>query len=162
MSLRKCFPVVMSGVALPLVCGGAVAQDWKAVGDMGWLAVGKMHEIEKGHFYWVGEFSGTFFNDKGMGTLFHRAAMKCPAFLDLDMNVGKHTAGGHCVVNDGEGNQAYLSWTNKGNGQTGTGTFTYTGGTGKFKDIKGGGNFSTLMHAPWPDGTASGLSSWNK
>ncbi len=162
-SLRKCFPVLMSGVALSLVCGGAAAQDWKAVGDVGWLAVGKMHEIEKNHFYWVGEFSGTFFNDKGAGGLFHRAAMKCPGFYDFNANIGKHTGGGYCIVNDGEGNMAYLTWNEKGDTfGVGTGTFTYTGGTGKYKDIKGQNTFTLMMHAPWPDGMSSGLSSWNK
>jgi hypothetical protein len=49
------------------------AQDWKAVGEFGWFGVGKAYEIEKGHIYWVGEFSGTFFNDKGAGGLHHHA-----------------------------------------------------------------------------------------
>ena len=64
----------------------AQAQDWKVVGQFGWFAVGKTYEIEKGHFYWVGEFSGTFFNDKGKGSLFDKAAVKCPAHNDVDTN----------------------------------------------------------------------------
>jgi len=163
MSLRKCVPVVVSSLALSLFSSIATAQDWKAVGNFGWFGVGKMQEIEKGHFYWVGEFSGTFFSDKGAGGLFHNAGVKCPAFYDVDMNAGKHTSGGYCIVADVEGDQAYLSWSNKGDGRNGTGTFTYTGGTGKYKGIKGpGGAFTTLLHAPWPDGTTSGLSNWNK
>ena len=59
-----------------LLCGATHAQDWKVVGEFGWVAVGKAHQVEKGHFYWVGEFSGTFFNDKGKGSLFHRAGVK--------------------------------------------------------------------------------------
>jgi len=163
MSLRKFVPVVVSSLALSLFSSVATAQDWKAVGNFGWFGVGKMQEIEKGHFYWVGEFSGTFFSDKGAGGLFHNAGVKCPAFYDVDMNAGKHTSGGYCIVADVEGDQAYLSWSNKGDGRNGTGTFTYTGGTGKYKGIKGpGGAFTTLLHAPWPDGTTSGLSNWNK
>jgi hypothetical protein len=53
----------------------ARAQEWKAVGEMGWFGVGKAHEVEKGHLYWVGEFSGTFFNDKGEGSLFHKSGV---------------------------------------------------------------------------------------
>ena len=163
MSLRKCVPVMVSSLALSLFSSVATAQDWKAVGNFGWLGVGKMQEIEKGHFYWVGEFSGTFFSDKGAGGLFHNAGVKCPAFYDVDMNAGKHSSGGYCIIADVDGDQAYLSWSNKGDGRNGTGTFTYTGGTGKYKSIKGpGGAFTTLLHAPWPDGTTSGLSSWNK
>ena len=51
------------------------AEDWKAVGEFGWMGVGKAYEIDKGHFYWVGEFTGTFFNDKGKGSLFHHAGI---------------------------------------------------------------------------------------
>ena len=50
------------------------------------LGVGKAYEIEKGHFYWVGEYSGTFFNDKGEKSLFDHAGVKCPAWDDLDLN----------------------------------------------------------------------------
>jgi len=162
MSLRRMLPVMVSGLALSVCSGGASAQDWKAVGDFGWLGVGKMQQIEKGHFYWVGEFSGAFFSDKGAGGLFHKAGVKCPAFYDVDMNAGKHTSGGYCVIADGDGDQAYLSWANKGDGRNGTGTYTYTGGTGKYTGIKGSGTFSSLLHAPWADGTSSGLSQWNK
>jgi len=41
--------------------GTAHAEDWKVTGLFGWFAVGKAHQIEKGHLYFVGEFSGTFF-----------------------------------------------------------------------------------------------------
>ena len=47
------------------ICGTAHAEDWKVTGSFGWFAVGKAYQIEKGHVYFVGEFSGTFFNDKG-------------------------------------------------------------------------------------------------
>jgi hypothetical protein len=50
--------------------GVAHAEDWKVTGEFGWFGVGKAYQIEKGHFYWVGEFSGTFFNDKGKGSHF--------------------------------------------------------------------------------------------
>ena len=60
--------LLLSAAALSaglIVSGGTRAEDWKPVGLFGWFAVGKAQEIEKGHLYWVGEFSGTFFNDKG-------------------------------------------------------------------------------------------------
>ena len=36
------------------------AEDWKVVGVFGWMGVGKAYEIDKGHYFWVGEFTGTF------------------------------------------------------------------------------------------------------
>jgi hypothetical protein len=41
--------------------GGTRAEDLKPVGQFSFFGVGKAYEIEKGHFYWVGEFSGSFF-----------------------------------------------------------------------------------------------------
>lgn len=153
--------VLAAGAAF-VACGVAQAQDWKPVGEFGWLGVGKAYEVEKGHYYWVGEFSGTFFSDKGAGGLFHKAGVKCPAHFDLDMNMKQATAGGYCIVTDGEGDQAYLSWQNKGDGRDGTGTFSFTGGTGKYKGIKGSNKFTSLIQVNWPDGTSSGFASWNK
>ena len=112
------------------------AEDWKVMGEFGWFGVGKAHEVEKGHFYWVGEFSGTFFNDKGKGSLFHRAGVKCPAFNDLNFNTKKGNAAGYCIVTDTDGDQAYVSWHGEGNNVSGSGTFEWTGGTGKYKGIR--------------------------
>ena len=58
--------------------GPAAAENWQVKGEFGWFGVGTAHQIEEGHFFWVGEFSGTFFNDDGEGSLFHRAGVKCP------------------------------------------------------------------------------------
>jgi hypothetical protein len=63
----------------------AHAEDWKVTGEFGWFGVGKAYQIEKGHVLWLGEFTGTFFNDKGNGSLFHRAGVKCPAHFDFDI-----------------------------------------------------------------------------
>jgi hypothetical protein len=85
--------------------GTARAEDWKVTGSFGWLAVGKAYQIEKGHIYFVGEFSGTFFNDKGKDSLFDKAGVKCPAFNDLDLNNKKGKAAGYCTITDANGDQ---------------------------------------------------------
>jgi len=140
----------------------AHADDWKVTGEFGWFGVGKAQEIEKGHVYWVGEFSGTFFNDKGPGSLFHRAGVKCPAFNDVDLNNKKGKAGGYCVITDTDGDQAYLSWRSEGDTVTGPGTFDYTGGTGKYKGISGANTFVGVGQVNWKDGTTTGYSTWNR
>jgi hypothetical protein len=96
-----------------IISGGTRAEDWKPVGQAGFLGVGKAYEIEKGHIYWVGEFSGTFFNDKEKG-LFDHAGVKCPAWDDIDLNNKKEKGGGYCVITDLDGDQAYLTWQNAG------------------------------------------------
>ena len=154
-------------VKLALVAGLAAvpavhAQEAKPVGEFGWLGVGKAHELEKGHYFWVGEFSGSFFNDKGPGSLFHLAGVKCPAFNDLNFVTGTAKSGGYCIVADADGDQAYLSWQLSGTPKIGTGTFTLTGGTGKYKDIRGTSPFTGSTQVNWADGTASGYAIWNR
>ncbi|PWT72069.1 MAG: hypothetical protein C5B46_07310 [Proteobacteria bacterium] len=145
-----------------LLCGTALAEDWKVIGEFGWFGVGKAYQIEKGHYYWVGEFTGTFFNDKGKGSLFHRAGVKCPAYNDLDLNTKKNRAGGYCIITDTDGDQAYLTWQNQGDTVAGPGTFQYTGGTGKYQGISGNNTFVGVTQVNWQDGTASGYATWNR
>lgn len=143
----------------------AHADNHKPVGHFGWFGVGKAHQIEEGHFYWVGEFSGTFFSDKGKGGLFHLAGVKCPAWYDLDLNKGTTAAGGYCVVTDVEGDQAYMTWKNAGKtgpAAAGPGTFTFTGGTGKYSGISGTNPFVGITLVNWADGTTSGYATWNR
>jgi hypothetical protein len=68
-----------AAVAAAFGLGSAAhAEDWKETGLFGWFGVGKAYQIEKGHTYWVGEFSGTFVNDKGEGSALNLAGVKCP------------------------------------------------------------------------------------
>ena len=70
---------------------------------------------------------------KSKGSLFDQAALKCPAFNDVDSNNKKTGAGGYCVITDHDGDEAYLKWQNEGDMISGPGTFEHTGGTGKYK-----------------------------
>jgi hypothetical protein len=143
--------------------GTAHAEDWKVTGTFGWFGVGKTYQIEKGHLYFVGEFSGTFFNDKGDGSLFDEAGVECPAFYDIDLNKKKNIAGGYCTISNSAGDQAYLSFKCEGDGAQCKGPFEYTGGTGKYSEITGSNYaFSATTEVNWQDGTVSGLSTWNR
>jgi hypothetical protein len=155
--------IVTAAVAAAFGLGfPAYAEDWKIVGQFGSFAVGKTYQIEKGHLYWVGEFSGTFFNDKGEGSLFNRAGVKCPGFTDLDTNNKKAKFAGYCTLSDAAGDQAYFSWQGEGDTVTYPGTFEYTGGTGKYKGITGKGTFTGHVQVNWQDGTSSAYATWNR
>lgn len=71
-------------IAASICAGGAYAEDLKLRESFGWMAVGKAFSLEQGHVYWVGEFTGTFFNDEGPGGPVDRAGVKCPAWNDLN------------------------------------------------------------------------------
>jgi hypothetical protein len=154
--------LMLSVVAGVVVSAGAHAEDWMFVGQFGWLGVGKAQEIEKGHLFWVGEFSGTFLSDKGENGLFDHAGMKCPGWNDIDLNNKKNKAAGYCVVADAGGDKAYLRWQTTGDTVRGPGTYEWTGGTGKYKDIRGEYPFVGVIQINWPDGTASGYSTFGR
>jgi hypothetical protein len=144
------------GLMLP-----AHAEDWKVTGEFGWHTVGKAYEMEKGHTYFVGETTGTFFNDKGKGSLFDRAGVKCPVFVDTDTNNKRQKVGGYCIIADTDADQAYLTFQAEGD-IAAPGTFEYTGGTGKYKGITGKNTYVAVGPVNWPDGTSSGYSLWNR
>jgi hypothetical protein len=142
--------------------GPAHSEDWKVTGNFGWFGVGKAQQLEKGHVYWVGEFSGTFLNDKGEGSAFHTAGVRCPGSNDLDFNHKKSKAAGTCVISDPNGDQAYFTWRCEGDTHTCPGTFEYTGGTGKYQGISGSSTFTGVIQVNWPDGMATGYSTWGR
>ena len=141
------------------------AADWKVKGEFGWLGVGAAVEVEKGHYYWVGEFSGTFFNDKGPGSHFHLAGVKCPAWFDANYSTSSSKAGGYCIITDLDGDQATLTWQSRGDpnlGKDGPGTFEYISGTGKYVGISGKNTFNGVTQVNWADGKSSGYSTFNR
>jgi hypothetical protein len=145
------------------VSGAASADEWKATGWFGWFGVGKAMEVEKGLYYWTGEFSGSFQNDKGPGSLFHMAGVRCPAWNDLNFNTGKGSSGGYCVVRDASGDTVTMSWSippapiGKG-----PGTFTILSGTGKYQGAKGTYPFVGVTEVNWADGMVTGYATWNR
>jgi hypothetical protein len=142
--------------------GRAHAEDWKPVGQAGFFGVGKAYEIEKGHFYWVGEYAGTFFSDKGEKGLFDHAGVKCPAWVDNDLNAKTSKLAGYCIITDRDGDQAYCTFQGAGTPSRGPGTFEWTGGTGKYKEISGSNTYVGNTTVNWPDATASGYATWNR
>jgi hypothetical protein len=164
MRSTKLWQYVMAVGTGLMLCGAAQAQDWKVTGEFGWLGVGKAYQIEKGHVYWLGEFSGTFFNDKGKGSPLDHTGWKCSGFDDLDSNKNKKKAAGYCIISDPGGeDQAYASWACEDTDLlTCHGTLDYTGGTGKYQGISGHNTFVGHTVVSWPDGTASGYTTVNR
>jgi hypothetical protein len=149
-------------VLLSFLAFGAQAEDWKVKGAFGWMGVGKVYELDKGHIVWIGEFGGTFFNDQGPGSPFHDAGVRCPGSNEFDFNRGRSRANGYCIVTDSAGDQAFLSWELAGDTHRGAGTFRYTGGTGKYAGIAGDNAFTGATEVNWKDGMSTGYSIWNR
>ena len=107
--------------------------------------------------YWTGEFSGSFESDEGDSGMFHKMSVRCPAWQKFNFIKGTSYAEGVCYGKDLEGNEVYFDWTGSEQklGQPGKGTFSYTGGTGKYEGLTGNGGFfigskgdSRLVHEP--------------
>src|SRR5215469_8606280 len=71
---------------------------------------GTVYEMEKGHTYWIGEFAGNFFSNKGKGSLLDQTEVKCFGFNDADTNNTRNKQGGYCVWTDADGDHAYSVW----------------------------------------------------
>lgn len=106
--------------------------------------------------------SGTLFNDKGAGSLLHRAGVRCPGWNDLNVATGKARAGGYCIAKDKDGDQINGSWEASGAVDGVSGTFTWISGTGKYAAAKGTYPFKSVTQINWGDGTVSGFSTRNR
>jgi hypothetical protein len=142
----------------------AAAQDFKVTGQFGAFGVGKTTELEKDHVFWIGEFAGTFFNDKGANSMFDHSGVRCPGSFDLNFGKKQSHGTGYCVIM-GEGSpsdQAFLKWRCDGDTVDCFGTFEYTGGTGKYQSASGSNTFKSRTNVNWKDGNISGFATWNR
>ncbi len=105
-------------------------------GNFGVTAVGTPHQIEEGHVFFVGAFSGVFFNDVAGGFL-DKSSVVCPGVNDIvnGTSTGNH---GYCIVTDKDGDKAFLVWQGKDTSpNAGGGDQEWTGGTGKYAGLRG-------------------------
>jgi len=109
-------------------------------GMFGASAVGTAHEIEKGHIFFVGAFSGVFFNDVANGFI-DKSSVQCPGVNDI-VNGLSSANHGYCIVTDKDGDKAFGVWKGKDTSpNVGAGDFQWTGGTGKYSGITGNNTY---------------------
>jgi hypothetical protein len=141
---RKAVLGVLGALTLVLVVSATaeaqLPKQGKYRGTLGARAVGTTHEIEKGHVFFVGAFSGVFFNDVANGFL-DKSLVECPGVNDIvnGLSIGNH---GYCTVTDKDGDKAFAVWKGKDTSpNVGGGDFQWTGGTGKYSGIKGNNTY---------------------
>ena len=162
MNLMK---TILVTIALSIFIGGPTLAADKAVGYFGWHATGKFHPMGEGAGWWSGEFSGSFESDAGDGGLFHKMSVRCPAWQKFNFVEGTYEAAGVCYGKDLDGDEVYFEWGDFAGkiGEPDKGTFSYTGGTGKYEGMSGsGGYFIGHTVTNWADGSAGGYATWNK
>ena len=105
----------------------------------GWKSIGESVQLGENHNYGSGNFWGVAYNDAGHGPL-HMGGAVCP--YTIDMINGAGNAQGTCSWGDSDNDQIFTPWSGKlSPSGPFEGTFTISGGTGKFNGIQGRGTF---------------------
>ena len=123
-------------LAVSATAEAQVPKQGKFRGMFGARFAGTTTEIEKGHVFFSGAFSGVFFNDVAGGFL-DKSAVECPGVNDVvnGLSMANH---GYCIVTDKDGDKAFLMWKGKDSSPgMGGGDQHWTGGTGKYSGLKG-------------------------
>jgi hypothetical protein len=160
----KTFILCSLAAAILLTISAAFALEKQGTfsAHFGWYAVGKIYEVEKDHEFFVGEFSGTVFNDNGQGFL-HLASVACPGVDDVISGISN--AHGYCTITDHDGDKAFVVWKCKGKDPSRCeGDFQWTGGTGKYSGLKGNNTFYGVHRnivGPTPQGYSIWKGEWN-
>jgi hypothetical protein len=103
---------------------------------------------QEGHVYAIYESKGILTIMQGK-PIFDGLPLKQGGFLDINLKSGAGYAHGFDVVIDKDGDKVFDTWEGKpGKGGLWEGTWTYTGGTGKWQGIQGKGTWVTHEVAP--------------
>ncbi len=117
--------------------GGTAQAGEKALNViMPWEGEGSIHVVGEEKILFSGEFNGIMYVEKASGEL-DTAFAKCPAQQEINASSRQASARGHCNITVSSDDTVFAEW--KCDGELGAckGTFTLTGGTGRFKGVSG-------------------------
>ena len=103
---------------------------------MPWEGEGSIHLISEETILFSGSFTGIMYAESASGEL-DTAFAKCPARQKIDTGNRQSSAEGHCNITVSSEDTVYAEWQYKGEPGICKGTFTLTGGTGRFKGVTG-------------------------
>lgn len=102
---------------------------------------GRLFRTAENQALFVGGFDGIMFVANGRGPL-NTAKIVCPGMMEVNLDDGRTTGEGRCIITDSEGNRVFAKWRCSGEALVGCkGAFDLTAGTGRFQGISGGGDF---------------------
>ena len=108
-------------------------------------------EIGEDQSAWSSTFTVVIWNDAGEGVL-HNMSGNCVGMGSQAPNA-PFTDSGYCTYADADGNQIFEHWYEK---ESGKGTMTMLGGTGKFTGIQAGATYEYVYTPDAPEGTFNG------
>ena len=134
-----------------------------------WIGKGSFFQVKDKLSLFAGAFEGIMYVENQEGAL-DAAKIVCPGMVEIDLNDGKQSGEGRCVIMNKEREHIYARWQCAGTHLEGcAGPFTLLGGTGRFKDITGRGEFHIrsdiaeyVLNIPGDrvEGTATGVAVW--
>ena len=125
-------------LALVLIGLGSIAQaeSGTARAIIPWDGEGRVFQVGPKTIQFLGAFEGIIYVETATGAL-NEGFVRCPAIQELDVDTGKTSAQGHCMITASGGDTVYASWSCTGKPGGCMGKFELTGGTGKFKGATG-------------------------
>jgi len=150
------------------VAGPARADEGKVKVLAPWQGEGQVFQIEPGKVMFLGRFDGIMYVEDGKGPL-DGAPFVCPGTQVIEVDKGSMVASGHCMVTPSEEEEVFAKWSCAGQAGTCKGRLEFTGGTGRFEGITGGGDMTvrTVLSDLATDAsrgevvrTAAGLAVW--
>jgi len=134
-----------------------------------WIAEGRYFEVKEEQALFVGAFAGVMYVETKQGAM-DAAKILCPGMVEINLKDGKQSGEGRCIITSQAGDKVYATWRCAGeHGMGCTGSFTFTGGTGRFKGITGQSVFEVrsqlvaLAARPGDEsveGSAAGVAVW--
>ena len=129
---------VMTTVLVALLgCATNLSAEPKSLEAMiPWEGEGRVFRIGPDTMLFLGAFEGIMYVETSEGAM-HEGFVMCPVMQKLNLQNQSATAQGHCMITASGGDTVYAELTCAGAIGQCRGTFTLTGGTGRFEGITG-------------------------
>lgn len=134
-TILRLFAIAIFGAALP--AHGAEEATVKAF--VAWQGSGQTLQTSVTEATFIGSISGTVYVETDKGPI-ASGEMICPATVRIVLESGAQTGSGRCVMTAPDDARIFADFTCSGYHLIGcSGDFVFTGGTGRFAGITGGG-----------------------
>ncbi len=136
MKIKRNTAVVLVAMALLGCSISLTAEPLSLRAMIPWDGEGRVFRIDTDTMMFLGAYEGIIYIETSEGEL-NEGFVMCPATQKLNLKTGTTTAEGHCMITPSGGDTVYAKWTCSGEPGQCRGTFTLTGGTGRFEGITG-------------------------
>lgn len=122
-----------------------------------WQGEGQLYPIDIGRLRFLGAIEGIMYVETAEGAM-NEAFVRCPIVQDIDTVEGNTSASGNCVIAVAPEDTVFAEIICEGIAGLCSGTFTLTGGTGRFAGVSGSGEMTVrspvhALAADLTDGT---------